>query len=246
MPDHLKNFWKRLRKDQAQYGRRLRYFSCGEYGDESERPHYHAVIFGMPSCYHGRTRHYRIKAGFNCCNQCDAVQRQWHYGGTDLGQVERASAAYICGYVTKKLTDRNDYRLGGRHPEFSRMSKQGGGLGIRYIPEVASKLLELPSKVLDAMPDVPTALRHRGKPWPLGRYLTRSLRAQIGRNPDAPQIVLDNNKAQVQLLRQYAEENISKVLTFSQVYKSICLEINAPAFNVMVNRQQYRKKRRPL
>jgi len=245
-PEHLRLFWMRLRKDQAQYGRKLRYFANGEYGSDTERPHYHAIIFGMPSCYHGRTRHYRFKAGFNCCNTCDAVARCWPHGGIDLGQVERASAAYVCGYVTKKLTDPDDYRLGGRHPEFSRVSKQNGGLGARYIPEVASKLLELPPKFLAALPDVPTALRHRGKPWPLGRYLTRKLREQIGRSPDAPQSVLDDRKAEVQLLRRYAEENISRYITFSQVYKSLCLEINAPAFNVLANRQQYRKHRYTL
>jgi len=245
-PEHLRLFWMRIRKDQAQHGRRLRYFACGEYGDVSQRPHYHAVIFGMPSCYYGRTRHQRFKQGLNCCTSCDAMQRAWFHGGVDLGQVERASAAYLCGYVTKKLTDRDDFRLGGRHPEFSRMSKQGGGLGARYIPEIASKLLELPRAVRDALPDVPGSLRHNGKPWPLGRYLVRKLREQIGRSPDAPQIVLENNKAQVQLLRQYAQENGMGVLSFSQVYKSICLEVNAPQFNKLVNKQQYRKQRQTL
>jgi len=245
-PDHLRLFWMRLRKQQAQYGRKLRYFANGEYGSDTQRPHYHAIIFGLPSCNYGRTRHYRFKTGLNCCPQCDNVARCWHYGGVDLGQVERASAAYVCGYVTKKLTDPDDYRLGGRNPEFSRVSKQNGGLGAAYIPEIASKLLELPPRVLAAMPDVPNSLRHQGKPWPLGRYLTRKLREQIGRSPDAPEIVIENKKEEVLLLRKYAEENISRHITFSQVYKSLCLEINAPAFNVLANKQQYRKHRYSL
>jgi len=96
------------------------------------------------------------------------------------------------------------------------------------------------------MPDVPNSLRHQGKPWPLGRYLTRKLREQIGRQPDAPQIVIDNKKEEVRILREYAESNISRHITFSQVYKSLCLEINAPAFNVFANKQQYRKHRYSL
>ena len=39
----LQKFFKRLRKNT---GIKLRYFACGEYGDENRRPHYHAIIFG--------------------------------------------------------------------------------------------------------------------------------------------------------------------------------------------------------
>jgi len=125
------------------------------------------------------------------------------------------------------------------------MSKLGGGLGARYIPEIASKLLELPDKVLAGLPDVPNALRHQGKPWPLGRYLVRKLREQIGRSPDAPESALVAKKQEVQLLRAYADQT-QNYLTFSQVYKSLCLEVNAPAFNTMVNKLQYKSHRYSL
>lgn len=241
-PEHLRLFWMRLRKEQAKYGRRLRYYACGEYGDDYLRPHYHAAIFGMPSCKFGRTRHYQIRSGFKCCDNCDAFQRAWPHGRVDVGALERASAAYICGYVTKKLSDRDDARYGGRYPEFARMSKMPG-LGARYIPEVASKLLELPSAVLREMPDVPNALRHGGKPWPLGRYLVRLLRAQIGRSKDAPEGALAIKREEVQKLRSFAE-TFQGGLSFSQVYKSIALEINNPAFEKLMNKQQYNKGHR--
>lgn len=121
------------------------------------------------------------------------------------------------------------------------MSKRPG-LGARYIPEVASKILELPPHVLEALPDVPNALRHGGKPWPLGRYLIRLLRAQIGRSKDAPESALAIKREEVQKLRAFAE-TVSGGLSFSQVYKSLALEINAPAFDKMVNQQQYKRKR---
>lgn len=41
---HFQKFLKRLRK--SIYPQKLRYYHCGEYGDEGGRPHYHAIIFG--------------------------------------------------------------------------------------------------------------------------------------------------------------------------------------------------------
>lgn len=240
-PDHLQLFWKRLRKECERDGRRLRYYAVGEYGDVTERPHYHAIVFNYNSCVHGTTQAWRVRERGHCCPSCDLVQRTWKHGGVMLGQLERASAAYVCGYVTKKLTEGDDGRYSGRSPEFARMSKRPG-LAARAIPDIASKLLELPRSVLDALPDVPNALRHGGKPWPLGRYLTRLLRQQIGRSPDAPEASLEFKKEEVRKLQEFAAAYQGR-LSFSQVYKSLCLEINGPQYDKMMNRQQYSKKR---
>jgi len=124
------------------------------------------------------------------------------------------------------------------------MSKRPG-IGARYIPEVASKLLELPKPVLDRLPDVPNALRHGGKPWPLGRYLTRLLRAQIGRPKEAPLAALQHKQEEVQLLQQYASQH-QGALSFSQVYKSICLEVNAPQFNKLMHKTNLRSRKGKL
>lgn len=42
-PKDLQDFFKRLRK---RIGVPIRYFACGEYGEHTQRPHYHAIIFG--------------------------------------------------------------------------------------------------------------------------------------------------------------------------------------------------------
>jgi len=47
-PESLDNkefqrFMKRLRK---KYPHKIRFFHCGEYGDQNKRPHYHALLFG--------------------------------------------------------------------------------------------------------------------------------------------------------------------------------------------------------
>ena len=39
----FQKFMKRLRKKNP--GKRIRYYQCGEYGEELKRPHYHALLF---------------------------------------------------------------------------------------------------------------------------------------------------------------------------------------------------------
>jgi len=42
---HFQDFMKRLRKHYS--GRTIRYYMCGEYGENMGRPHYHAVFFNL-------------------------------------------------------------------------------------------------------------------------------------------------------------------------------------------------------
>ena len=41
----FKKFMKRLRKRFK--GKRIRFYMCGEYGEQFDRPHFHACIFGV-------------------------------------------------------------------------------------------------------------------------------------------------------------------------------------------------------
>ena len=41
----LQKWFKRVRKEIEP--KKIRYFACGEYGDKTQRPHYHAIIFGL-------------------------------------------------------------------------------------------------------------------------------------------------------------------------------------------------------
>ena len=43
------NFFKRLRHEFKES--RLKYYICGEYGTKTFRPHYHCIIFGIPSSF---------------------------------------------------------------------------------------------------------------------------------------------------------------------------------------------------
>lgn len=237
IPKHLQDWLKRFRKviEPSQ----IRYFACGEYGDETQRPHYHAAIFNFPTCLRGRTRR---RPGSNrpiwkgCCSQCELVGETWALGDVDLGMLELHSAAYVCGYVTKKMTMRDDSRLLGREPEFARMSLKPG-LGKGRLVEVAETLKRYSlDKTQD---DVPSSLRHGSKEMPLGRYLTRELRKMVGRDEKAPQAVLDKIEADLQPLRQTAFNN-------SRSFASEVANANAPKVASWKARQQIFKGRKTL
>jgi len=194
IPRDLTLFLKRLR---AKVGEGIRYYAVGEYGDKSERPHYHAAMFGLQGCR--RTVTSPNRKGY-CCDICELLSQLWGKGNVFSGTLTSESAGYIAGYVTKKLTHKDDPRLGGRYPEFARMSLKPG-IGLNMMDEVASTLLQ---HDFDGE-DVPTSLQHGRNKWPLGRYLRRNLRKRIGRDEKTPQSVLDKMEEEMQPLRQAAK-----------------------------------------
>lgn len=179
-PLHLQHWLKRFRKAVSPL--KIRYYAVGEYGDASERPHYHAAIFGYPTCERGPNSR-GSNATRGCCSVCDLVRDTWGKGGVFVGALEMHSAQYVAGYVTKKMTRKDDLRLNGRHAEFGRMSLRPG-IGADMMDEVASSLLEF--NLEKSQPDVPSELAIGTRKMPLGRYLRRRLRERIGREKNAP------------------------------------------------------------
>ena len=95
---HFQDFIKRYRK--YVYPRKIRYFMCGEYGEEKTRPHYHAVIFN-----HDFTDKelWRTKQGTKLYIS-QSLQKLWKKGFSTLGAVTFDSAAYVARYILKKQT----------------------------------------------------------------------------------------------------------------------------------------------
>lgn len=173
VPRDMSLFLKRLRKSVSPG--KFRFFGVGEYGDISERPHYHLALFGFPVCRRGGTQYFRD--GRQCCEVCSQVAFSWGRGRIHIGSLTAHSAQYVAGYVTKKMTRADDIRLNGRHPEFSRQSNRPG-IGADFMHEVASSLL---AHDLEELSDVPLTLRQGARELPLGRYLRRRLRELTGK-----------------------------------------------------------------
>lgn len=106
----FQNFMKRLRKSDVGKERvinnkgqtiyPIRYFHCGEYGEELSRPHHHACLFNYDF---GDKEYFKTKNGFKWFTS-EKLQKLWPFGYHSIGDVTFESAAYIAGYVTKKVT----------------------------------------------------------------------------------------------------------------------------------------------
>lgn len=106
-------FMKRLREQSGVTG--IKYYACGEYGSQTKRPHYHAIIYGIPDV--------------------TMYDQAWQLGQVHIGTVSGDSIAYTMKYMDKP----NQFRMHARDdrvPEFPLMSK---GIGSNYLtPEVVA------------------------------------------------------------------------------------------------------------
>lgn len=144
-------FMKRLRK---RFGS-VRFYMCGEYGEQFLRPHFHACLFGLD--FPDKVWHHRVPSGFDIYTSKE-LQALWPFGFSSIGDVTFESAAYVARYVTKKVTgaraaahysyvDLSTGELVQRTPEFTRMSLKAprdslpntpGGIGGPWIKRYTS------------------------------------------------------------------------------------------------------------
>lgn len=97
----LQKFWKRLRKAHGP----MRYFAVGEYGDETQRPHYHACVFG-----HAFTKDRQMIRDFPSLLWTNPVlQGAWGLGHVSVGALTFETAQYTASYVLKKLASKQQY-----------------------------------------------------------------------------------------------------------------------------------------
>lgn len=101
----------------------IRFFHCGEYGENLGRPHYHAIVFG----YDFPDRKFlKSKAGCNLYTS-EILQELWPFGFCTVGNVTFESAAYVARYVMKKVSgELSELWYEGRKPEYITMSRRPG------------------------------------------------------------------------------------------------------------------------
>lgn len=194
----LQLFWKRLRK---KFGK-LRYFACGEYGEETWRPHYHAVIFGLilPDL-----KPYK-KTSAGQLYTSETLRKLWDLGQVVVGPVTAESARYVAGYINKKLTgpqakvydlvDKTSGEITLRTPPFALMSRRPG-IGAEWLDKYAAdvypkdqivlggKIIGNAPKFYDERlavkyPDVVEAVKARRKAYALEpRQVANSTKARL-------------------------------------------------------------------
>lgn len=116
-PDHLSAFVKRLRARLALADRKFRFFASGEYGERTQRPHYHMIHYGMSE------------------DDESEIQAAWPHGMIRVDPISPRAISYVAGYVSKKIgyklqaTERVDPETGECYtwePPFIRMSRRPG------------------------------------------------------------------------------------------------------------------------
>lgn len=173
VPAHVSGFLKRLRKRIEPA--RIRFFAVGEYGDGGTRgvnPHYHVSLFGLSGHTdldpRGRPTHH---------GSSQLIWDCWGKGVATIYEFNETTAQYVAGYVVKKLTAKDNPLLEGRHPEFARMSNRPG-IGAAAAEMIAKQLLSTANGWITG--DVPHELTIGKRKIPLGRYLLRKLRENVG------------------------------------------------------------------
>lgn len=142
---HSQLFIKRLRR--ALSPKRIRFFLCGEYGDQLGRPHYHVLLFGE-SFLSDRSLHRKTATGNTFISP--TLDALWGLGHCEIGAVTLQSAGYVARYSMKKITgDRaaahykrvntSTGEIYSLQPEFLLMSLKPG-IGQKWFDEFSSDL----------------------------------------------------------------------------------------------------------
>ncbi len=146
-PSHVSDFIRSLRRGNPDH--RIRYFYCGEYGDDNERPHYHICIFN-----HSFDDQYLWKDDEGLYTYTsESLQKHWPWGFTTVAELNLRTAAYTAGYAFKKITGKRAIEHYLRcdengeaywlMPEYIRMSTGRGkpsGLGASFYEKYTSDI----------------------------------------------------------------------------------------------------------
>lgn len=132
--EDFQKFMKRLRFEFSD--RRIRYFHCGEYGESTQRPHYHACLFNFDF----PDKSIWKKSQENNLYRSKILERLWPEGQSTIGDVTFESAAYVARYITKKMTGPHaEEHYGDLKPEYVTMSRRPG-LGSEWFEKFKSDL----------------------------------------------------------------------------------------------------------
>lgn len=134
-PKDLQDFIKRLRRHKEPDI--IRFFACGEYGDQSNRPHYHGIFFNLKIDdleYYGQSNGNPIFIS-------DDISKIWKHGHVIIAPLNWSTAAYTARYCMKKVHGKNKqyYEAVGIEPEFLRMSRRPG-IAAQYFEQHYKKI----------------------------------------------------------------------------------------------------------
>lgn len=133
----FQNFMKALRRGYTRDSTSaIRYYHCGEYGDRTRRPHYHAIIFNID--FDDKEIWKKNTRTGETYYTSEKLNRIWGKGYCVIGDVSFQSAAYVARYILKKINghkasehytkiiDHNTGECVDLQPEYTTMSRRPG------------------------------------------------------------------------------------------------------------------------
>jgi len=113
--EDLQKFIKRLRRKYSDM--KCKYYACGEYGDNFQRPHYHIIFF---TDYLFELKLFKQRPDNKNLYISEQIQERWGLGYVTIGKVNTETIKYVASYSMKKLIKKSDYN--GQVPEFQLVS----------------------------------------------------------------------------------------------------------------------------
>lgn len=194
---HAQLWLKRFREVLAP--QKVRFFLAAEYGKKTQRPHFHAILFGVSAL---------VAGGVD--GRSGLVKKTWRYGNVLVDDCSKEAIAYVAGYVTKKLTSDERKSAGLEQPEFVRMSLRPG-IGAGSVKSISKVLVsDVGLESIKCLGDVPHSLRFGSRILPIGRYLRGLLREKLWGSRETPRATKIAYWQEMWALRKKAETDPSR------------------------------------
>jgi hypothetical protein len=204
-------FWLRHKK--------LKFYHCGEYGETTQRPHYHAILFGHD--FSDKQHLFTSKRGDNVYTSAK-LDQLWTHGNCSIGDVTFESAGYVARYVMKKITGKmadDHYGININHetgeitprrlPEYTTMSN---GLGKSWFNKYTSDVFPRDEVILRGRrmkpPKYYSALYEQLEPE---KYF--AIKAQRKAQAKTPQAVYENSDPRLRVKEFCINKTINDQLT---------------------------------
>lgn len=143
-----KDFTNFIKKLRSYYERKynhtgIRFMGCGEYGESSNRAHYHCIMFNLPIPIEMMKFH-EYNDNQEPMYRVPEIEQIWGKGIVVAAEVNFNTCAYVARYITKKVgipTEKDYYKCLGIEPEFFRMSRKPG-IGREYYEQHKNEIYE--------------------------------------------------------------------------------------------------------
>ena len=124
--------WQLFAKSLKEKVGPFRHYMCGEYGTETQRPHYHMILYGID--FAADRRFHKKTPNGDILYTSKTLDSVWKKGYALIGDVTPESCSYVAHYVLKKRSPLDDqytrldldgtpYQVA---PEFATMSRNPG------------------------------------------------------------------------------------------------------------------------